>query len=61
MEAEFLTIQEVAALLRVRDSTIYRYVQTGSLPAVKINNTIYRIRSDALAKFLDRNKTEKEK
>ncbi len=38
MESEFLTIPEVAALLRVGRRTAYTLVREGKLPAVRVGN-----------------------
>lgn len=38
LPAEFLTLQEVADLLRVAERTAYTLARTGKLPAMKIGN-----------------------
>ena len=45
---QLLTVREVAALLRVSRATIYRLVQTGALPTLRVSNSI-RIPEMALA------------
>ena len=48
-EAEFLTVSEVAARLRVSAPTVYRRVQDGTLPAVRLSqHGVIRIPSSAL-------------
>lgn len=36
MTDEFLTVQEVAALLKVADKTVYTMAQLGEMPAFKV-------------------------
>jgi excisionase family DNA binding protein len=38
MDHEFLTISEVAELLRVSESTIRSYIRNGQLPCLKLGN-----------------------
>lgn len=38
----FLTVQEVADLMRVSSMTIYRLIKTGELPAVRVGRS-YRV------------------
>jgi len=47
----FVTVAEVAALLRVSNMTVYRLVQAGQLPAVRVGRS-YRIREDDVDKYL---------
>ena len=44
---DLLTVREVAALLRVSRATVYRLVQAGSVPVLRISNSI-RIPATAL-------------
>jgi len=46
-----VTVAEVADQLRVSNMTVYRLVQAGSLPAVRIGRS-YRIREDDVDKYL---------
>lgn len=50
--AQFLTVAEVARRLRVSNMTVYRIVQAGELPAVRVGRG-YRIREDDLLRYLD--------
>lgn len=50
--ASFLTVAEVARRLRVSNMTVYRIVQAGELPAVRVGRG-YRIREDDLLRYLD--------
>jgi excisionase family DNA binding protein len=47
----FVTVGEVASLLRVSNMTVYRLVQAGQLPAVRVGRS-YRIREDDVDKYL---------
>ncbi len=47
----FLTVAEVAVLLRTSKMTIYRLVESGSLPAKKIGRSI-RIHERAVDDFM---------
>lgn len=47
----FLTVTEVAATLRVSTMTVYRLINTGTLPAIRIGKS-FRIREDDLGRYL---------
>jgi excisionase family DNA binding protein len=47
-----LTIGEVAEMLRVHPTTIYRLVKRGELPGFKVGGN-WRINSDALENWLE--------
>jgi excisionase family DNA binding protein len=49
--SRFVTVAEVADQLRVSNMTVYRLVQSGELPAVRIGRS-YRIREDDVDKYL---------
>jgi excisionase family DNA binding protein len=49
--ARFVTVAEVASLLRVSNMTVYRLVQAGQLPAVRVGRS-YRIRDDDVDRYL---------
>lgn len=51
-EAEFLTIDEVLVYLKVKSRTIYRLINTGGLPAVRVGRQ-WRIRRRDLDTWLD--------
>ena len=38
-KARFLTVQEVADLLRVSSMTVYRLIKSGELPAVRVGRS----------------------
>lgn len=48
----FLTVGEVARQLRVSNMTIYRIVNSGHLPAVRVGRG-YRIREDDVRRYLE--------
>jgi excisionase family DNA binding protein len=49
--ARFLTVAEVAATLRVSNMTVYRLINAGDLPAVRIGRS-FRLRQEDLDRFL---------
>ena len=56
---ELLTIGQVAKAIRVTDSTIYKWCQSGKLPHFRFDNGkrgAVRIRLDDVREFLDRNR-----
>lgn len=48
---EVLTLQQVARLLRLHSSTVYRMVKRGEIPAVKVGR-VWRFSKDALDTWL---------
>ena len=55
MTAQYLTIKEVAELLRVSDQTVRNYIKNGSLLAIKFGSSHrapVRIHVDALNNFI---------
>jgi excisionase family DNA binding protein len=42
-KARFLTVQEVADLIRVSSMTVYRLIKSGELPAVRVGRS-FRVR-----------------
>ena len=55
--ARFLTVAEVAGLLRVSNMTVYRLINAGQLAAVRVGKS-YRIRDDDVDKYLADRYTE---
>lgn len=47
----FLTVNEVAELMRVSRMTVYRLVHSGELPAVRVGRS-FRVPQDALDAYL---------
>ncbi len=50
--AQFLTVAEVAALMRVSKMTVYRLVHNGELPAVRVGRS-FRVRATAVHQLLE--------
>lgn len=47
----YLTIQQVMSRLQVSDETIYRYIRTGRLEAVRVGG-LWRVTEESLQKFI---------
>ena len=56
-KARFLTVAEVAALLRVSNMTVYRLINAGDLAAVRVGKS-YRLREDDVDKYLAKGYTQ---
>ncbi|ALJ21503.1 helix-turn-helix domain-containing protein [Microbacterium sp. No. 7] len=52
-DVRFLTVAEVAALMRVSKMTVYRLVHSGELPAVRFGRS-YRVPETAVTAALER-------
>lgn len=50
-EMTFMTVAEVAALMRVSTMTVYRLVHNGDLPAVRVGRS-FRLPQQAVHDFL---------
>ena len=48
---QFLTVAEVADVMRVSKMTVYRLVHAGELPAVRVGKS-FRVPQDALTAYL---------
>ena len=51
-DVRFLTVAEVAGMMRVSNMTVYRMVESGKLPAVRFGRS-YRIPESALAAAIE--------
>ncbi|EID53994.1 helix-turn-helix domain-containing protein [Saccharomonospora xinjiangensis] len=51
-QVQFLTVAEVAALMRVSKMTVYRLVHSGELPAVRVGKS-FRVPEQAVHSYLD--------
>jgi excisionase family DNA binding protein len=49
----FLTVAEVATMMRVSKMTVYRLVHSGELPAVRVGRS-FRVPDDAVDDYLHR-------
>ena len=56
-EAQFVTVIEVAQLMRVSKMTVYRLIRHGDLPAVRVGRG-YRIREEDVHRYLNSRYTE---
>jgi excisionase family DNA binding protein len=50
-EVRFLTVAEVAGVMRVSKMTVYRLVHSGELPAVRVGRS-FRVPEDAVNEYL---------
>ncbi|MFX4295311.1 MULTISPECIES: helix-turn-helix domain-containing protein [Streptomyces] len=50
-EAKFLTVAEVAAVMRVSKMTVYRLVHAGQLPAIRVGRS-FRVPEQAVHEYL---------
>lgn len=53
MPDEFMTVAEVAELLKLNEMTIRNYVSAGKLAAVRIGDRRVRIRREDVDRFID--------
>lgn len=51
-KARFLTVQEVASLLRVSPMTVYRLIKSADLPAVRVGRS-FRVRDSDVDQYLE--------
>jgi excisionase family DNA binding protein len=51
-DVRFLTVAEVAELMRVSNMTVYRLIEKGELPAVRFGRS-YRIPESAVASAIE--------
>jgi len=51
-DVRFLTVAEVAEMMRVSSMTVYRMVQRGDLPAVRFGRS-YRVPESAVVKAIE--------
>ena len=50
-EVRFLTVAEVASIMRVSKMTVYRMVHAGELPAIRVGRS-FRVPEDAVNSYL---------
>jgi excisionase family DNA binding protein len=55
--ARFLTVQEVADLMRVSTMTVYRIIKAGELPAVRVGRS-FRVRDIDVDGYLGQRYTQ---
>lgn len=51
-KGKFLTVAEVAEIMRVSKMTVYRLVHSGELPAVRVGRS-FRVNEKAVNEYLD--------
>lgn len=51
-QVQFLTVAEVASLMRVSKMTVYRLVHSGELPAVRVGKS-FRVPEKAVHAYLE--------
>lgn len=56
-KSRFLTVQEVANLLRVSTMTVYRLIKSGDLPAVRVGRS-FRVRDGDVDAYLESRYTQ---
>jgi excisionase family DNA binding protein len=56
-EVTFLTVAEVASVMRVSKMTVYRLVHAGTLPAVRVGRS-FRVPEKAVHDYLDQSYVE---
>ena len=58
LEGEILTLDEVAAFLKAGKRTVYRFTQSGEIPAFKLGGT-WRFRRSELERWIDQNSNQR--
>ncbi|QYH20338.1 helix-turn-helix domain-containing protein [Corynebacterium aquatimens] len=51
-KGKFLTVAEVADIMRVSKMTVYRLVHSGELPAVRVGRS-FRVNESAVGEYLE--------
>lgn len=51
-ETQFMTVAEVASLMRVSKMTVYRLIKGGELPAVRVGRS-FRVHAKAVHDYLE--------
>jgi excisionase family DNA binding protein len=52
----YLSVKEIAFLLKISESTVYRLIESTNLPASKIGPGTWRVKKSELDKFIEKNK-----
>ncbi len=58
-DEQLLKASEVARILNISRSLVYRLIHTGRIPSIRINQAV-RIHNDDLNRFIEGNRTEAE-
>ena len=56
-QSRFLTVAEVARMLRVSNMTVYRLINSGELPAARIGKS-YRLRDEDVDHYISNGYTQ---
>lgn len=56
-KSQFLTVAEVAKALRISNMTVYRLINSGALPAVRVGKS-YRLREEDVDRYVGERFTE---
>lgn len=57
LDDEILTLDEVAIFLKAGKRTVYRFAQSGEIPAFKLGGT-WRFRRSELERWIDQNSNQ---
>lgn len=50
--SEYMTVPEVAQLLRVSQRTVRRWIQSAEIPVVRVSNGVIRFQRDSIQRWL---------
>ena len=56
-QTRFLTVAEVAAIVRVSTMTVYRLIKAGDIPAIRVGKS-FRLREDDVDAYLSKQYTQ---
>ncbi|HWD23848.1 MAG TPA: helix-turn-helix domain-containing protein [Acidimicrobiales bacterium] len=56
-KSQFMTVSEVARVLRISNMTVYRLINSGQLSAVRVSKS-YRLREEDVDRYLEERFTE---
>ncbi|MBN1689005.1 MAG: helix-turn-helix domain-containing protein [Candidatus Omnitrophica bacterium] len=55
---ELMTVEETAALLRIKEGTLHKWCQAGKIPHIAIGRRIRRFRREDLDEWIQGNQAE---
>ncbi len=58
MASDFMSIQDVSSYLKIKEQTVYRLVQQGKIPGLKLGGQ-WKVKRDHLDRMFDEVLTEK--
>ncbi len=56
---QYLTPEDIAKQLRVKEQTVYNWLRSGYLPGLQLKGRLWRIHPDDYAEFLNENRHTK--